>query len=380
VGVDEACSGIRSLQASIMVALFLGELFGYNVLRRAALLFNAVLLAFVCNVIRTTCLVRIADLHGIAAVNLHHDQAGLVILCVTLVGLLALVWLLRPRPGHGDVDLSLVESKLEDLAELHNLAPASGPEEKFSSPAPEDPVNDAEEESMPKPAGVSKLTNPRLIKAVLAGLLLWLVLLETGIYFWFRPAEIQAATRANWSLKLPARAAEFRELPINETVRTMLSYDQGHQAEWRDNNGCVWQLYYFRWLPADDRYRAAVTCFQARGHAPDLCLKLAGMILQTNLGIQMVSLNGVRLKVGTERFLDQGRNLDVFSCCWEPNELVPQTVPGTIMAVRSVLHAVQNHERGWNEKRVIKAGVWGNESDEAAQTTFKNYLQAMVSK
>ena len=91
VGVDDACSGIRSFQSSVMVALFLGELFSYSILRRMVLLFGAVGLAFACNVIRTTSLVRIADLHGLAAVKLHHDQAGFTILGITLVGLLVLV-------------------------------------------------------------------------------------------------------------------------------------------------------------------------------------------------------------------------------------------------------------------------------------------------
>jgi hypothetical protein len=50
VGVDDACSGIRSFQASVMVA----QLFGYSILRRGVLLFSAVVLAFACNVIRHT--------------------------------------------------------------------------------------------------------------------------------------------------------------------------------------------------------------------------------------------------------------------------------------------------------------------------------------
>jgi exosortase len=136
VGVDEACSGIRSFQASVMVALFLGELFSYGILRRGVLLFGAVMLAFACNVIRTTYLVRIADLHGIAAVNLRHDQAGFAILGVTLLGLLVLVWLLRPRPGRQGVDLSLVESQLEEIEELHNLAPDPPAAKEGSTPAP----------------------------------------------------------------------------------------------------------------------------------------------------------------------------------------------------------------------------------------------------
>ena len=381
VGVDEACSGIRSFQASVMVALFLGELFSYSILRRGVLLFGAVVLAFACNVIRTTYLVRVADLRGIAAVNLRHDQAGFAILGVTLFGLLVLAWLLRHRPDRQGVDLSLVKSRLDDLEELHNLAPVPRPAKEDSTPAPENVDSRIVAEPIPTQTVAAASANPFLIKAALAGLVVWIVLVEMGIHFWFRPAEKQAAALAAWSLKLPAQAAEYRELPISENVRAMLGYDEGRQAEWRDNSGCVWQLYYLRWLPAETRYRATMTCNQARGHSPDVCLRNAGMVLQTNLGTQTVSMNGVYLQVGTERFLAQGRDFHVFSCYWEPNNRwVPQAAPGTIQAVRSVLHALATHDRGWNEKRVIKAGVWGKESDEAAQATFREYLPAMISR
>jgi exosortase len=381
VGVDEACSGIRSFQASVMVALFLGELFSYSILRRGVLLFGAVVLAFACNVIRTTYLVRVADLRGIAAVNLRHDQAGLAILGVTLFGLLVLVWLLRPRPDSQGVDLSSVESQLENLEELHNLAPGPRPSKEVSTPAPGNVASRIVPEPIPTQTDAVVSANPRLIKAALAGLMIWIVLVEMGIHFWFRPAEKQAATLAGWSFKLPVQAAEFRALPISENVRAMLGYDEGRQAEWRDNSGFVWQLYYLRWLPAETRYRATVICGAARGHAPDLCLRLAGMVLQTNLGTQTISMNGVRLQVGTERFLDHGRDFHVFSIYWEPNiKWVPQAAPGTIQAVRSVLHALITRDRGRNEKRVIKAGVWGKESDEAAQAAFREYLPAMISR
>ena len=251
VGVDEACSGIRSFQASVMISLFLGELFSFTILRRGMLLFSAVALAFACNVIRTTYLVRIADLHGLAAVNLHHDQAGLAILGVTLAGLLALAWLLRHRRNGNGADHSRAKSKLDYIPELHNLAPAPGEAEKKSSPLPEDISSPVEDQVVPEPAAKTALANPRVIKAALASLVVWIVLVEAGIYFWFRPAEKQAATLAAWSFKLPSQAAEFRELPISETIRTMLGYDEGRQAEWRDNSGCAWQLFYFRWLAAE---------------------------------------------------------------------------------------------------------------------------------
>jgi exosortase len=378
VGVDDACSGIRSFQASVMVALFLGELFSYGILRRAVLLFSAVALAFACNVVRTTYLVRISDLHGLAAVNLHHDQAGFTILAITLVGLLALVWLLRPGRNKPGADFSRGDSRFEYIEELHNLGPAPGAKEEKPSPPPENAASQIA--AQPSSAGASGSANPSLIKMALACLVVWIVLIEMGIHFWFRPEEKQAATRPAWSLKLPDRSAEFRESPVNEGIRGILRYDESRQAEWRDNGGFAWQLYYFRWLPSQTRYRAIIALDRARGHAPDVCLRNAGMVLQTNLGTETVSMNGVHIRVVTERFLDQGRNFHVFSCYWEPNDWTPPAVPGTIAAIRSVLHALQTHDRGWNEKRVIKMGVWGKDSDESARAAFKKYLQAIIGR
>lgn len=376
VGVDEACSGIRSFQASVMIALFLGELFSYGILRRGVLLCGAMGLAFIGNVIRTTYLVCTADLQGLDAVKLHHDQAGLAILGITLVGLLGLVWCLKPRPDKLGVDLEAVQSKLDEMEELHNLAPDPVAAQKATWPT----AAAAHREPLRSPGAVGLSLNSGLMKAALVGLVIWLGLVETGIYCWFRPAEKQAAAQAAWSFKLPVQSAEFREMPVSENIRAMLGYDEGRNAEWRDSNESVWQVFYFRWLPAETRYRAAVTAGQARGHAPEVCLKNAGMQIQTNLGIQTVSLNGVPLQVATERFLDRGRPFHIFTCYWEPKAWTSQSVPGTIPAMRSVLHALNLHDRGWNEKRVIKLGVWGKESDAAAQAGFREYLAAMIAR
>src|ERR1022692_1980579 len=47
VGIDEACSGIRSLQATLMISLFLGELYRLTVRRRVGLVVLGFVLAFV---------------------------------------------------------------------------------------------------------------------------------------------------------------------------------------------------------------------------------------------------------------------------------------------------------------------------------------------
>src|SRR5262249_11542736 len=53
VGIDEACSGIRSLQATLMIALFFGELCRLQAARRGWLVLAGTGLALACNMART---------------------------------------------------------------------------------------------------------------------------------------------------------------------------------------------------------------------------------------------------------------------------------------------------------------------------------------
>ena len=93
VGVDEACSGIRSLQSSIMVALFIGD----QMLRRfgwkAFFMVAGVALAIVGNIGRSLYLSLTAHWHGPDALKAVHDSAGWSVLVFTFAGLAALAWL-----------------------------------------------------------------------------------------------------------------------------------------------------------------------------------------------------------------------------------------------------------------------------------------------
>ena len=87
IGIEEACSGVRSLQATLMISLFLGELYLFNVGRRFILVIAGAVLAFVCNVVRTGILVWIGTNRGVSGIEAWHDSAGLTILIVCLLGL-----------------------------------------------------------------------------------------------------------------------------------------------------------------------------------------------------------------------------------------------------------------------------------------------------
>jgi exosortase len=96
VGIDEACSGIRSLQATLMISLFLGQLYRFGLGRRLGLILAGFCLAFVFNLVRTFVLVCIASHSGLAAVGRWHDSTGVSILVACFFCLWGLSMWLRP--------------------------------------------------------------------------------------------------------------------------------------------------------------------------------------------------------------------------------------------------------------------------------------------
>ncbi len=94
VGVDEACSGIRSLQSSLMMALFIGDQSLRQAGLRGLLVGGAVGWAVVGNIGRSLYLSLTAHRHGAEALDAVHDTAGWSVLVVTLVGLGVMAWAL----------------------------------------------------------------------------------------------------------------------------------------------------------------------------------------------------------------------------------------------------------------------------------------------
>ncbi len=98
VGVDEACSGLRSLQAAVMLGLFFGEFYRLGLARRIGMVMAALGLAMAGNFARTTFLAWQAAVHGLAATERWHDTAGGVALLLTLAGTAGLAaWLAHGR-------------------------------------------------------------------------------------------------------------------------------------------------------------------------------------------------------------------------------------------------------------------------------------------
>lgn len=94
VGVNEACSGIRSLQSSIMATLFIGYLSLRSNFLRTLLFVGGVATAVFGNILRSLYLSFTAQNRGMAAVDEVHDAAGWSILVFTAVGVGLVAWFL----------------------------------------------------------------------------------------------------------------------------------------------------------------------------------------------------------------------------------------------------------------------------------------------
>jgi exosortase len=97
--IDSACSGISSLQATLMASLFLGEFFQFRALWRVLLIFLGILFALAANLARTTSLVLLAVKGGVESMSAWHDRLGYAETCAIFLALLISSLLLaRIRP------------------------------------------------------------------------------------------------------------------------------------------------------------------------------------------------------------------------------------------------------------------------------------------
>lgn len=100
VGVDDACSGIQSLQATLMAALFAGEIFALAPARRVVLVLAGAAISFLANCARVLALTLLAQRGGTVHAMAWHDFVGGAATACAFGLLLATAFLLsRGRPA-----------------------------------------------------------------------------------------------------------------------------------------------------------------------------------------------------------------------------------------------------------------------------------------
>lgn len=107
VGVEEACSGIRSLTACLFAGSFLASVYLNKFWKKFVLVFMAMVFAVLTNLFRSGFLTLWAYFYGSEAINDHwvlpvigdigsvHDVMGMAVLLLTTIGLLCLLPILN---------------------------------------------------------------------------------------------------------------------------------------------------------------------------------------------------------------------------------------------------------------------------------------------
>src|SRR6266487_3682736 len=166
VGVNEACSGVRSLQTALMIGLLFGELKRLSIWRRFVLVAGAIAIAIAANLCRAVFLVWIAATKNISEVNRWHSLAGYTIVALVFVGTLI-------------VDM-LLSQKNRSVAVVAGVPPAT--------------IEQSQPTRLPLQSPVAPWSFPI---SYLVFALCWIVAVELGAHFWYRvhASNLVATTR-----------------------------------------------------------------------------------------------------------------------------------------------------------------------------------------
>ena len=273
VGVDEACGGIRSLQAAVMIALFAGELVRLGWWRRAALVVIGVGAALLGNMSRTIFLSWEAA-HSQAALDKAHDPAGWIALGLTMAGVGGMAWWWTRK------------TVSPPLNSRPTATPAAG----------------------------------QFPRSVLRWAMVWIVCLvgiELGTRGWFSRGASQRGNLPQWSVRLPAERPGFRAEPLPEVSRELLVPSHFEAASWRDEQGQLLSAYYIEW------HNGQAARYVPFLHNPTICLPLAGCEMRADLGEIEVTVDGLSLPFRGYRFRRGGEEFRVYFTIWDTSRAKP---------------------------------------------------------
>ncbi len=330
VGIDEACSGIRSFQVTLMLALLFGEIYRLGVFRRLALCLLGFGLSFVFNVARTVLLTCVAAGKGTAAMERWHDLAGAAI----LVACFGALWLMA-RAGRG-------EGRAADAPVISSEAHSPGGQSAAGSSA-----------------------FPRFGMILLS----WLLLCEASTEAWYRYHEAKLSPPVTWTIQPPMDNPSLRQLPLSEKARQFLRYDEAVNASW-DEGGQHFQAIFLRWKPG----RTAVHL--AKTHTPEACVTAAGRRLLSKSDVRLCRVAGLQLPFRAYVFEGNRAPLHVFYFLWE--DRTPQRTFDSARLTYANRLAPVLAGRRLSGQRSLELAIWGCADGEAADAAMREQLAKIV--
>jgi exosortase len=254
VGVNEACSGIRSVQTSLMIGLLFGEVKRLSFVRRLALVGCAVVIALTANLLRAVFLVRIAATENLSEIGRWHDIAGYSIILFVFVTTMGLAYLFGRSQTTDQTSEIRIQNRLSEIGNRHSTIPFS----------------------------------------YIAVAFCWLLFVEIGAAAWYRLHERNLVSGVRWSVHWPEQAPNFHKLKIDSEIRSVLRFDEGDAGTWTistpldatDPKLVSCSLYVFRWNPGKN------SALLANLHRPDVCLPASGWKQVADHGVSRYPLSG----------------------------------------------------------------------------------------
>ena len=333
VGINDACSGIRSIQSSLMISLFLGEFYLFNWRRRMLLIPASFALAMLLNLCRTSLLTWIAAKKGIAAIAQYHDEAGMTILLVCTGLLWGAGWLLNRNS---------IPPGVKQTAATDNLHPTA---------------NDNGEK-------IRRLNRFGVI------LIVWLVVVESGVELWYHIRESHLQPGPTWSVNFPVDNITYKNLPLTVEEHQLLRFDQGQKGQWQETDGTMWQTFYFNWLPG------RVAGYLAKRHTPDICMTALGLRMISGPTLTVLDVNGIELPMRHYVFGSSSGSLQVYQCHWEAG-MGKNTYTADESSRLNLIRGIWAG-RGNQGQRVLEIVIAGYDSPEVAQQALVRQLGKLI--
>jgi len=321
IDIDEACSGIRSLQAMVMLSLFFGEMLRLGLGRRLALLVAGLASTLLANLVRTAVLSYLGYTLGMGMVDRYHDMAGLAVLLVSLSAAFCaayLLWLQNPS--------------------VH------------SAPSP--------------------LRPSALPLRLCTALLVWFLLEEAAVETWYRGHEPEWQGWS-WSIRWPEDRKDLQRFEIPHRSRRLLLCDESQAARWTETDGSDWSVYWIRWNPGNPQAEAA------KVHRPDVCLNSEGAIMDKDLGTHRIRIGDLELPFHCYLFRTGGKPLFVFFCLDEERPGRPAMIANPQFEETDMFQRAREGRRRIGQQS-LEIAITGSPSEHKAQEAFRARLQQMM--
>ena len=331
VGVEEACSGIRSLQGALMATLFVGECFRLSPVRRVFLVLSGVFYAFVTNGVRTFFLALMAELGGPDALERWHDTAGFCLLTVCLAAIAVTGLLLRDKGHKRGLPRSDGQQTMKGIGIRwrHGVSTAAW----------------------------GSLTGMALI-----------LFSAMATEAWFRIQEAAVTKASRWSFVQPTEAPHFEQVEQSSRIQGELRYDFCSAGKWLDAQGRRWVAQFFCVNPGRIAARTGLA------HNPRYCLTASGMELVRELPDVPYPIGDLVLSFGAYQFRDQGVDVYVYNVVTEDVLRQNRREPvGVDVTLASRLESLRYGRRNLGVRR-LEVAVWGAKDASEARTAFEELL------